>query len=236
MYKNSLIFNGLELGEFGRIEKIERNVISGIELTTKEILNKDGALYYDNKLKPLTITFHIRLFDRWKIHELIDGLAREMYSKELKPLNYNGFKTWYDAILQDLGDPNLWRSEIALLQPTFFVPDPVARSKNRRVVTAQSTFKIDSSYPIRPILKINNVSNYSIKNKRTGEFIKVNLPSTQSITINSETEYVYNSQGRPLMKYLDWQSSFFDVYHGDELETTAPTTYQFYERYLYDQH
>ena len=235
MYKNSLIFNGIEFGDYGVIEKIERNAISGIDLTTKKVLNRNGAIYYGNQLQPLNIVFSIRLFSRYKLEELINNLAAGMYSEELKPLNYNGYITWYDAVLQSLGETNIWRSETALLQPSFFVPDPIARSKDRKSISAsEHKFYLEGNYPVRPIYKATNVTDYSIINERSEEFITVNLPQSQDIWVNSENQSIYNSNGESLMKYIDWQSTFFDVYHGDNLFITAPTKIVYYERFMYD--
>lgn len=235
MYKNSLIYNGVEFASYGRIEKINRSVVPDIDLKYKEILGKDGALFYDSNLKPLRISFSIRMIERQNIYKIIDDMADNLYSKELHPLNYNGFSTWYDAVLEGLGDPNLFRSQIALLEPTFFVPNPMARSEHRKIERIEDgKFLLEKGCPVRPIYKAYGVKDYTLSNATKRLFVRINLPDSRDIIIDSENEYVYSSEGTSLMKYVDWQSNFFDVEKYELIRVTAPTDCSYYERYLYD--
>ena len=45
LFENSLIFNGVEFGKFGVIEKIDRPFLTPLKVIEKDINGRDGVLY-----------------------------------------------------------------------------------------------------------------------------------------------------------------------------------------------
>lgn len=56
LFENSLIFNGVEFGKFGVIEKIDRPFLTPMNIIEKDINGRDGVLYKTSLFEPLTIT------------------------------------------------------------------------------------------------------------------------------------------------------------------------------------
>lgn len=246
MYRaNSLIFNGIDFGNFGVIESINRPLLPGIQTVDKEILGRDGRLFRHNKLDPLTISFSIRIFENRRIDDILDQIVEYMYTKRPLPLNYNNNITWYDAVLESLGDPNKFRSKIALIEPTFYIPNPIGRSKIQRSESltryTDNIVSTKGNYPTKPNFTA-SCENIKILNVTTGDFIRVNLNRKRDIWIDCNTESVTNLNGDVnLIKYLSWDSDFFEIENGDVIKIIGydgdaedRILMSYYERYYFD--
>ena len=236
IWNNSLIFAGNELGKFGVIEYVDRPVLPSMKIGSKEILGKDGVLYKSKIFEPLYITVKIRLFNdiTCNIDDIIFDLMELVQTKELAPLNYKGKRTWYDAILVEIGNFEKFRQQMAYLELVFMVPDPLARSKDRYKIESFTSKRIDMATRLetRGIFRFTGSSN-KITNTRTGEYIEILAGTSSSFVIDCEKEVVRIGSNRA-MDRLSLYSDFFDIKSGDVITATSPVTLEYYERYLYD--
>lgn len=237
LFENSLIFNGVEFGKFGVIEKIDRPFLTPMNIIEKDINGRDGVLYKDSPFKPLNITISIRLYNRVRrnIDDMIFDLMQMIYSKKLCPLNYRRNRVWYDAILVGVDSYKKFRNERAYMDLEFKVPSGLGRSEYKNDYYKNFTSKeisLDSVLPTKGIFTFTGSSN-KITNMRTGEFIEILLGSSQNFVIDCEKEIV-TFKGNRAMDRLNPYSDFFEIRNGDVIKATSPVSLEFYERYLYD--
>lgn len=237
LFENSLIFNGVEFGKFGVIEKIDRPFLTPINLIEKDINGRDGVLYKDSLFDPLTITVSIRLYNRVrrKIDDMIFDLMEMIYSKKLSPLNYRRNRVWYDAVLVGVNSYEKFRNDRAYVDLEFKVPSGLGRSEYRNDYYKDFTreeISLDSVLPVKGIFTFTGSSN-KIINMRTGEFIEILSGSSQKFIIDCEKEIV-TFRGNRAMDRLNPYSDFFEIKNGDVIKANNSVSLEFYERYLYD--
>lgn len=237
LFENSLIFNGVEFGKFGVIEKIDRPFLTPMNIIEKDINGRDGVLYKDSLFESLTITVSIRLYNsvRRKIDDMIFDLMEMMYSKKLSPLNYRRNRVWYDAVLVGVNSYEKFRNERAYMDLEFKVPSGLGRSEFKNNYYKNFTSKeisLDSVLPTKGIFTFTGSSN-KIINMRTGEFIEILSGTSQNFVIDCEKELV-TFKGNRAMDRLNPYSDFFEIRNGDVIKATSPVNLEFYERYLYD--
>lgn len=237
LFENSLIFNGVEFGKFGVIEKIDRPFLTPMNIIEKEINGRDGTLYKDSPFKPLNITISIRLYNRVRrnIDDMIFDLMQMIYSKKLCPLNYRRNRVWYDAILVGVDSYKKFRNERAYMDLEFKVPSGLGRSEYKNDYYKNFTSKeisLNSVLPTKGIFTFTGSSN-KIINMRTGEFIEILSGSSQNFVIDCEKEIV-TFKGNRAMDRLNPYSDFFEIRNGDIIKANNPISLEFYERYLYD--
>lgn len=237
LFENSLIFNGVEFGKFGVIEKIDRPFLTPMNVIEKDINGRDGVLYKDSLFESLTITVSIRLYNsvRRKIDDMIFDLMEMMYSKKLSPLNYRRNRVWYDAVLVGVNSYEKFRNERAYMDLEFKVPSGLGRSEYKNDYYKDFTNKeisMNSVLPTRGIFTFTGTAN-KITNMRTGEFIEIVNGSSQNFVIDCEKELV-TFKGNRAMDRLNPYSDFFEIRNGDVIKATSPVSLEFYERYLYD--
>ena len=237
LFENSLIFNGVEFGKFGVIEKIDRPFLTQMNIIEKEINGRDGTLYKDSPFKPLNITISIRLYNRVRrnIDDMIFDLMQMIYSKKLCPLNYRRNRVWYDAILVGVDSYKKFRNERAYMDLEFKVPSGLGRSEYKNDYYKNFTSKeisLNSVLPTKGIFTFTGSSN-KIINMRTGEFIEILSGSSQNFVIDCEKEIV-TFKGNRAMDRLNPYSDFFEIRNGDIIKANNPISLEFYERYLYD--
>ena len=237
LFENSLIFNGVEFGKFGVIEKIDRPFLTPMNIIEKDINGRDGVLYKGSLFEPLTITVSIRLYNsvRRNIDDMIFDLMEMMYSKKLSPLNYRRNRVWYDAILVSVDSHKKFRNERAYMDLEFKVPSGLGRSRYQNDYYKNFTSKeifINSVLPVKGTFTFNGSSN-KITNTRTGEFIEILSGTSQNFVIDCEKELV-TFKGNRAMDRLNPYSDFFEIRNGDIIKANNPISLEFYERYLYD--
>lgn len=237
LFENSLIFNGVEFGKFGVIEKIDRPFLTPMNIIEKDINGRDGVLYKDSPFKPLNITISIRLYNRVRrnIDDMIFDLMQMIYSKKLCPLNYRRNRVWYDAILVGVDSYKKFRNERAYMDLEFKVPSGLGRSEYKNDYYKNFTSKeisLNSVLPTKGIFTFTGPSN-KIINMRTGEFIEILSGSSQKFIIDCEKEIV-TFKGNRAMDRLSPYSDFFEIRNGDVIKANSPVSLEFYERYLYD--
>lgn len=237
LFENSLIFNGVEFGKFGVIEKIDRPFLTPMNIIEKDINGRDGVLYKDSPFKPLNITISIRLYNRVRrnIDDMIFDLMQMIYSKKLCPLNYRRNRVWYDAILVGVDSYKKFRNERAYMDLEFKVPSGLGRSEYKNDYYKNFTSKeisLDSVLPTKGIFTFTGSSN-KITNMRTGEFIEILSGTSQNFIIDCEKELV-TFKGNRAMDRLNPYSDFFEIRNGDLIKASSPISLEFYERYLYD--
>lgn len=234
MLYNSLIYDKIDFASYGVIEKVDRPFLAPINLITNDVMGRDGVLYGTSTLEPLEITAYLRVFDRRSLDRLLNEIAGLLYKKELKPLNFNLNNTWYDAVLKSLTYDERFRSQRALAIITFFVPYPVARSKE--MIETESftdkTFRMGGNYPTKPIFYFTG-TDVKITKMSTGEFIQIVSGDSMDFIINCMTETVRKGDVN-MMKRLSWQSTFFDMEDGDRIVATKPIKASYYTRYLHN--
>lgn len=237
LFENSLIFNGVELGKFGVIEKIDRPFLTPMNIIEKDINGRDGVLYKDSPFKPLNITISIRLYNRVRrnIDDMIFDLMQMIYSKKLCPLNYRRNRVWYDAILVGVDSYKKFRNERAYMDLEFKVPSGLGRSEYKNDYYKNFTSKeisLNSVLPTKGIFTFNGSSN-KITNMRTGEFIEILSGTSQNFVIDCEKEIVTFEENRAMDRVSPY-SDFFEIRNGDVIKASNPISLEFYERYLYD--
>lgn len=237
LFENSLIFNGVEFGKFGVIEKIDRPFLTPMNIIEKEINGRDGTLYKDSPFKPLNITISIRLYNRVRrnIDDMIFDLMQMIYSKKLCPLNYRRNRVWYDAILVGVDSYKKFRNERAYMDLEFKVPSGLGRSEYKNDYYKNFTSKeisLNSVLPVKGVFTFTGSSN-KITNARTGEFIEILSGTSQNFVIDCEKEIV-TFKGNRAMDRLNPYSDFFEIRNGDIIKANNPISLEFYERYLYD--
>lgn len=237
LFENSLIFNGVEFGKFGVIEKIDRPFLTPMNVIEKDINGRDGVLYKDSPFKPLNITISIRLYNRVRrnIDDMIFDLMQMIYSKKLCPLNYRRNRVWYDAILVGVDSYKKFRNERAYMDLEFKVPSGLGRSEYKNDYYKNFTSKeisLNSVLPTKGIFTFNGSSN-KITNMRTGEFIEILSGTSQNFVIDCEKEIVTFEENRAMDRVSPY-SDFFEIRNGDLIKATSPISLEFYERYLYD--
>lgn len=237
LFENSLIFNGVEFGKFGVIEKIDRPFLTPMNIIEKGINGRDGVLYKDSLFESLTISVSIRLYNsvRRKIDDMIFELMEMMYTKKLSPLNYRRNRVWYDAILVNVSSYEKYRNERAYMDLEFKVPSGLGRSEFKNDYYKDFTRKeisLNSVLPTKGIFTFTGSSN-KITNMRTGEFIEILSGSSQNFVIDCEKEIV-TFKGNRAMDRLNPYSDFFEIRNGDLIKANSPVSLEFYERYLYD--
>lgn len=234
---NSLIFGEKELGTLGVIEKVDRPFLPPMKTIDKEIVGKDGVLHKNLMFDPLMITVTIRLFNDItnNIDDIIFDLMEDVYSRNLKPLNYRQKRTWYDAILVDVSNYGKYRNAYAYMDLTFKVPSCFGRSQFMRDEYkgfTQKEINISSVLPTKGIFTFTGSSN-KIMNKRTGEFIEILSGASGKFVIDCEKEVVTINNNRA-MDRVSLYSDFFEIQDGDVISATNSVDLKFYERYLYD--
>lgn len=237
LFENSLIFNGVEFGKFGVIEKIDRPFLTPMSVIEKEINGRDGVLYKDSPFKPLNITISIRLYNRVRrnIDDMIFDLMQMIYSKKLCPLNYRRNRVWYDAILVGVDSYKKFRNERAYMDLEFKVPSGLGRSEYKNDYYKDFTRKeisLNTVLPTKGIFTFTGSSN-KITNMRTGEFVEILSGTSQNFVIDCEKELV-TFKGNRAMDRLNPYSDFFEIRNGDVIKASSPVSLEFYERYLYD--
>lgn len=237
LFENSLIFNGVEFGKFGVIEKIDRPFLTPMNIIEKDINGRDGVLYKDSPFKPLNITISIRLYNRVRrnIDDMIFDLMQMIYSKKLCPLNYRRNRVWYDAILVGVDSYKKFRNERAYMDLEFKVPSGLGRSEYKNDYYKNFTSKeisLNSVLPTKGIFTFNGSSN-KITNMRTGEFIEILSGTSQNFVIDCEKEIVTFEENRAMDRVSPY-SDFFEIRNGDVIKASNPISLEFYERYLYD--
>lgn len=237
LFENSLIFNGVEFGKFGVIEKIDRPFLTPMNIIEKDINGRDGVLYKDSPFKPLNITISIRLYNRVRrnIDDMIFDLMQMIYSKKLCPLNYRRNRVWYDAILVGVDSYKKFRNERAYMDLEFKVPSGLGRSEYKNDYYKNFTSKeisLNSVLPTKGIFTFNGSSN-KITNMRTGEFIEILSGTSQNFVIDCEKEIVTFEENRAMDRVSPY-SDFFEIRNGDVIKASSPVSLEFYERYLYD--
>ncbi len=236
LWNNSLIFAGKELGKLGVIEYVERPALPPMRISQKEIIGRDGVLYKTKNFDPLYITVKIRQFNRItkNIDDIVFDLMELVHTKTLAPLNYRGKRTWYDAVLVDIGNFEKYRQRMAYLELVFMAPNPLARSKDRYKTESFTSKQIDMATTLesRGIFTFTGTSN-KITNTRTNEFIEILSGNSSKFVIDCEKEVVSIGSNRA-MDRVSLYSDFFDIKSGDVIKATNPVTLEYYERYLYD--
>lgn len=237
LFENSLIFNGVEFGKFGVIEKIDRPFLTPMNIIEKDINGRDGVLYKDSPFKTLNITISIRLYNRVRrnIDDMIFDLMQMIYSKKLCPLNYRRNRVWYDAILVGVDSYKKFRNERAYMDLEFKVPSGLGRSEYKNDYYKNFTreeISLNSVLPTKGIFTFNGSSN-KITNMRTGEFIEILSGTSQNFVIDCEKEIVTFEENRAMDRVSPY-SDFFEIRNGDVIKASNPISLEFYERYLYD--
>lgn len=236
LWNNSLIFAGKELGKLGVIEYVERPALPPMKISQKEIIGRDGVLYKTKNFEPLYITVKIRQFNNItrNIDDIIFDLMELVHSKTLASLNYKNKRTWYDAVLVDIGNFEKFRNRMAYLELVFMAPDPLARSKDRYKTESFTSKEISMSTSLatKGIFTFTGSSN-KITNTRTGEFIEILSGTSNKFVIDCEKEIVTIGSNRA-MDRLNVYSDFFEIKSGDVIKATSHVTLEYYERYLYD--
>lgn len=236
LWENSLIFNDKELGKLGVIEGIDRDPIPPMRIKQKEILGRDGVLYGSKSFEALYITARIRLINRItkNIDDVIFDLMELVHTKKLAPLNYRHKRTWYDAVLVDIGKFEKFRNDWAYLELVFMAPYPYARSKDRYKTNSFTTKQIDMATKLetKGIFSFTG-SSVKIINTRTNKFIEILPGNSSNFTIDCEKEVVLIGENRA-MNRLSLYSDFFEIKSGDIIKATDTVSLEYYERYLYD--
>lgn len=235
--KNSLFFGDIDLSKYLVVEKVDRPLLPKINTNTKQIANRDGIYFRNNTLNPLEIRISCRVINYKDLTNTLNFLDTFIYSKEIKPLNFDNNRSWYDAILIDTNIEK-YRNWWALLELTFLIPSGTARSEQQKSISFQSNISkelsLDGNYPTTPTITLNSddTQDVYIKNITTGKQIYINNINGLIIINNELNKITKNNES--VMKNLRRDSEFFDIKDKDQIISNVYGTIKFYERYLYD--
>lgn len=245
--KNTLFFNGIDLGQFGFVENISRPLVPPIELNTRHIMGRDGEVYRKSRLEPMVITISFRVINRDAKHStgvqrdldaMLNDLSAYLYTTEPKALGYSDSNVYYDAVLTSADVVEKSRDNYALLDLNFFVPYPIGRSAQMKSVSIPAnthySFEMYGNYPTYPVFR-GYARSATFQNKTSGQKIQLNMDGTWNFEIDTEHQIIRNtSSNQSLLHYASIDSDFFMITPGDTLVSTVSCTMKYYPRYLYD--
>ena len=233
---DKVLFNDIDLAQYGVLEKVDRNFTPGIRVKTKTIEGRNGLLYKGKELEPLYIDIYLRLFKGANIGQLMNMIYKNTSSDKLGVLNYKDSGVFYDAVAVDYNIEDSHRDLQKLVKITFLVPSGSGRSRGY-VETNSFTdkiIKLDGNLPTHPIFTLEGTGGKIYSYDKDGGEIIIKSGASRKFEIDCKNETVFAS-GSLDMKRLDWSSDFFMIYDGMRVRSTVPVKMKYYERYMYDE-
>lgn len=210
-------FNGIDFTQIITINDIKRPILPSQRLTTKSIVGRHGAFFFQKQSDALEIEVKITIrgSNPSDLRNKIRDLADKLDTDQPAPLIFNDEPDKYVmAIISD--DTNL--DEIYRIGQgtlTFFVPDPfyyaITDDTFTYTTTGAKTFTrkgTASSYPKIEIKGTNSVGSITIDDGN-GNVMTFNgsLTSSETLVLDSKrlTAYIIESNGdiRPVLHQLD---------------------------------
>lgn len=231
-----VLFNGINLAQYGVLEKVDRNFAPGIRVKTKEIQGRNGVLYKGKELEPLYIDIYLRIFKGIDLGKLMNMIYENTSSDKLGVLNYKDSKVFYDAVVVDYNIEESHRDLQKLIKITFLVPSGSGRSRSY-VETGSftdKTIRLCGNLATDPIFIFEGSSGKIYSYDKDGGEIIIKSGASRKFEIYSKNETVF-ANGSLDMKRLDWDSDFFMIYDGMRIRSTVPVKMKYYERYMYDE-
>lgn len=231
-----VLFNGINLAQYGVLEKVDRNFAPGIRVKTKEIQGRNGVLYKRKELEPLYIDIYLRIFKGIDLGKVMNMIYKNTSSDKLGVLNYKDSRVFYDAVVVDYNIEEAHRDLQKLIKITFLVPSGSGRSRTY-VETSSFTDKsirLGGNLPTYPIFTFEGSSGKIYSYDKDGGQIIIKSGASRKFEIDSKNETVF-ANGSLDMKRLDWASDFFMIYDGMRVRSTVPVRMKYYERYMYDE-
>ena len=233
---DKVLFNDIDLAQYGVLEKVDRNFTPGIRVKTKTIEGRNGLLYKGKELEPLYIDIYLRLFKGANIGQLMNMIYKNTSSDKLGVLNYKDSRVFYDAVAVDYNIEDSHRDLQKLVKITFLVPSGSGRSRGY-VETNSFTdkiIKLDGNLPTHPIFTLEGTGGKIYSYDKDGGEIIIKSGASRKFEIDCKNETVF-ANGSLDMKRLDWSSDFFMIYDGMRVRSTTPVKMKYYERYMYDE-
>lgn len=233
---DKVTFNGINLGQYGVLEKVDRNYTPGIRVKTKEIQGRNGVLYKGKELEPLHIEIYLRLFKGVNLGRLMNMIYKDTSSDKLGVLNYKDSRVFYDAVAVDYNIEESHRDLQKLIKITFLVPSGSGRSRTYVETSSftDKTVRLGGNLPTYPIFTFEGTGGKIYSYDKDGGEIIIKSGASRRFEIDSKNETVFAS-GSLDMTRLDWSSDFFMIYDGMRIRSTVPVKMKYYERYMYDE-
>lgn len=231
-----VLFNNINLAQYGVLEKVERNFTPGIRVKTKEIQGRNGLLYKGKELEPLYIDIYLRIFKGIDLGKIMNMIYKNTSSDKLGVLNYKDSKVFYDAVAVDYNIEESHRDLQKLIKITFLVPSGSGRSRSY-VETGSftdKTVRLAGNLSTYPIFTFEGSSGKIYSYDKDGGEIIIKSGPSRKFEIDSKNETVF-ANGSLDAKRLDWDSDFFMIYDGMRIRSTVPVKMKYYERYMYDE-
>lgn len=231
-----VLFNGINLAQYGVLEKVDRNFAPGIRVKTKEIQGRNGVLYKGKELEPLYIDIYLRIFKGIDLGKVMNMIYKNTSSDKLGVLNYKDSRVFYDAVVVDYNIEEAHRDLQKLIKITFLVPSGSGRSRSY-VETGSftdKTVRLGGNLPAYPIFTFEGSGGKIYSYDKDGGQIIIKSGASRKFEIDCKNETVFAS-GSLDMKRLDWASDFFMIYDGMRVRSTVPVKMKYYERYMYDE-
>lgn len=234
-----MIYNGVDFGEYCKVETVVKNLHPDNIVLTKAIPGQHGEKFIKRTLGVGTIKVGIRIIgdetdDIYKKARIVAGLLSVDKPKELT-FKREPEKS-YMAILS--GETELHRflhtGGSAL---TFCVPDPLAYSESRTVNISNTIVNL-GTHKTTGVITISMTSNQSflkVTLQETGEYLYLEdtFKNGDTVVIDLGKEYV-TKNGVSLMSKLHFESDFFHLPKGPfKINASSGVgTLQFMERWL----
>ena len=231
-----MIFNGVKIDDYVKVEEIRKGFLPPVSSTFKEIPGRPGGKYIQNQLGNKVIEVDIRLIeeDKEELQRKVRTLAEILYTEEPKKLD-TGEPGKYDMAILD-GEVNFetfLRTGKAIL-PFLCAPLSYGDTKYleiggelRNAGTYATTGIINVAVEESDFLEV------TLENTKEKIYIKHPFTTGDTVTIDLSEGTAYKN-GVPITQDVYLESDFFDIPVGTfEISLSSGTgTIEFTERWL----
>lgn len=217
-----MIYNGIDLGQYFKILKIDKNILPDLNLNFLDLVGRQGMLLKNHKLgaRGIKIRFELKDTPQNSLDEQYLMLADLLHQAKPKPLI---FKTepsvCYYAILTNVSDIERI-GHFAIMEIEFICPEPFKYSIDKtkikdisgKTIINQGSWETTGQI----IVEIkSSVEHLKVTLQNTGEFIYLedSFHRGNEILIDLENELV-KKNGNLIMDKLHFESDFFDIPRG----------------------